>query len=294
MPIFTSRQIEILRLLARIGFVTNKHLEQMEIGINPTKNSQSRVMSTLLTAGYIARVNVVSGFRIGKRVMYYLTKRGAEFIASIEEIDLATIPYMPVGKDGIESEIVRADFPHKEAYISCFLELEKYLTNTEYEVSDFFHYYQRSKGGTTLTLPKGKNFRPDGIYFLESIHAEEPPYAYVIELHRHSDRKKIIKQLRQHAEAYRGGSLADRFGKTHSYFVLSVFAGENVAVMRSVIDELKTEPQTWAYMQKYFMFGELDAIMNDGFYEAFAYFGGVKKPFPAKTLHKKIESLTKQ
>lgn len=282
MPIFTARQIEILRLLARIGFVTNRHLEQMEIGINPTKNSQSRVMKELLTAGYIARVNVVSGFRIGKRVMYYLTKRGAEFIASIEEIDINTIPYMPVGKDGIESEIVRADFPHKEAYISCFLELEKYLTNTEYEVSEFFHYYQRSKGGTTLTLPKGKNFRPDGIYFLESIHPDEPPYAYVVELHRHSDRKKIIKQLRQHATAYANGSLADRFGKTHSYFVLSIFAGENVAVMRSVIEELQTEPSTWAYMQKYFMFGELDAIMNDGFYEAFAYFGGRGKPLPAK------------
>lgn len=285
MPVFTSRQINILRLLTRIGFVTNKHLEQMEIGINPTKNSQSRVMQALISAGYIARVNVVSGFRIGKRVMYYLTKRGAEFISEIDAIDMETIPYMPVGKDGIESEIVRADFPHKEAYISCFLELEKYLTNTEYEVSDFFHYYQRSNGGTTLKLTKARNFRPDGIYFLESIHPNEPSYAYVVELHRNSDRKKIIKQLRQHATAYESGSLADRFGKTQSYFVLSIFAGENVAVMRSVIAELKTEPATWAYMQKYFMFGEFNSIMNDGFYEAFAYFGGVKKPFPKAILN---------
>lgn len=52
--------------------------------------------------------------------------------------------------------------------------------------------------------------------------------------------------------------------------------------MRSVIDELQTEPSTWAYMQKYFMFGEFDAIMNDGFYEAFGYFGGRGKPLPAK------------
>jgi hypothetical protein len=276
----TPLQLDFLRLLNRTGFATNKHLEQVSIGKNPTKNSQSHLTKGLLSSNHIGRVNVVSGYGVGKRVMYFLTKRGAEFIAEIDGTDPENTPYT-AGKQGEETEIIRADFPHKEKYISCFLELEKYLEGTDYLMREAYHYYQRSKGGTTLTI-KGRNFRPDGICFLESINPDHPRYAYVIEIHRHSDRKKIITQLRQHAEAYEAGSLKNRFGINHPYFVLSVFAGENVAVMRSVIQELQQDPKTWAYMEKFFMFGELDAIMKKGIYESVAYFGGNKKPFPPK------------
>ena len=75
--------------------------------------------------------------------------------------------------------------------------------------------------------------------------------------------------------------MAARFGIDYPYFVLSVFTAENTAVMRSVIDELQTEPDTWAYMRKLFMFAELNELMAD-FYGACAYFGGDKKPIPPK------------
>lgn len=278
----TPLQLDFLRLLTRSGFATNRHLEQMEIGKNPLKNSQSYLTKGLIEAQCVGRVNVVSGYGIGQRVMYFLTKKGAEFIAEIDGLDLQTIHYM-AGKQGEDVAIIRADFPHKEKYISCFLALEKYLGATNYSIGESYHYYQRNKGSTTLSI-KGKSFRPDGVFFLDSIQHGDPRYAYIVEIHRHSDRKKIISQLRQHAEAYEVGSMRARFGIDHPYFVLSVFAGENVAVMRSVIEELRQDGKTWAYMEKFFLFGELESLINSGFYENFAYFGGSKKPLPPKIL----------
>lgn len=277
----TPLQLEFLRLLKRTGFATNKHLEQVSIGKNPTKNSQSHLTKGLLSSNHIGRVNVVSGYGIGKRVMYFLTKKGAEFIAEIDGTEPENTPYI-TGKQGEEIQIIRADFPHKEKYISCFLALEQYLENTDYFMSDTFHYYQRNKGGTTLNI-NGKNFRPDGIYFIDSINPEQPKYTYIVEIHRHSDRKKIISQLRQHVEAYLIGSMKNRFNINYPYFVLSIFAGENIAIMRSVIEELAQDEKTWMYMQKFFLFGELDSIIEQGIYESFAYFGGTKKPFPPKS-----------
>jgi len=44
-----------------------------------------------------------------------------------------------------------------------------------------------------------------------------------------------------------------------------------------VIQELQKDPKTWVYMEKFFMFGEIESIMKNGILG-----GGVKKPFPPK------------
>mgnify|MGYP003375342900 CR=1 FL=1 len=201
--------------------------------------------------------------------MYYLTKKGAVLLAELDRIDLAEISYtihkggIQRAQDGGEVSIIRADFQHKERYICAFLALSQYLENTDYEINMAHHYYQLAGDrGTTLELD-GRNFRPDGIVFSRAITTKKPIYTYVVEIHRHSDRKRIIQQLRQHVHAFQAGSMAARFGIDYPYFVLSVFTAENTAVMRSVIDELQTEPDTWAYMRKLFMFAELDELMAD-------------------------------
>jgi len=283
----TPLQLNFLRLLGRSGFATTKHLEYMQIGKNPTKNSQSHLTKSLLHGLYMGRISVKSAYGIGQKTMYYLTKKGAGLLVDIDGVDLSEIAYTPhrggvqKAQDGGEVSIVRADFPHKEKYISAFLALDRYLENTDYTITKAFHYYQLSGDrGTQLEL-EGRNFRPDGIFFCEAITPQKPVYAYIIEIHRHSSRKKIIQQLRDHVNAYKSGSMSARFGIEHPYFVLSVFTAENTAIMRSVIEELQTERETWAYMQKFFMFAELEELMKD-FYGAFGYFGGAKKPLPPK------------
>lgn len=277
MPHISPIQLDFMRLLARVGFATNKHLAQVSIGKNPTKNSQTYLTKRLIEGGLVGRVRVVSGYGIGGRVMYYLTKQGAERVRDIDGDDLQDIQFLPLKSDD-EKEIVRADFPHKEKYICFFLALDSHLNETKYSIKKALHYYQKNENCTTLKV-NGRNFRPDGIFFVSSVRANDPDFIYVVEIHRHSDRKKIIAQLQNHIEAYKQEAIKERFGANHPYFVLSIFAGENVAVMRSVIDDLK-QSKDWAYFEKFFLFGDLNSILNGGVYKSLAYFGADKKPIP--------------
>lgn len=281
----TPRRVEFLRLLTRTGFASTRHLAESGLIANATDYSQSKFFKPMLEQLFIGRMMVISPYGIGKRVMYYLTKKGAEFIADLDGIDFETIRYVPLkggivkaADSGKEENLVRADFPHKEAYVSTLIALERYLGSTEYQISQSRHYYDRKIGGTTTEI-SGRRFRPDGLVVLKPLISSQPEYSFVIELHRHSDRKKIIEQLRRHVDAYKVSAFAGYFGKGNPHFVLSVYAAENVAVMRQVIETLRQDTEAWPYMERFFLFAELEALKQD-FYNACAYFGGSKKPLP--------------
>ncbi|MCH1587519.1 hypothetical protein MKK37_11255 [Staphylococcus epidermidis] len=280
--LLTETQLKFLRLLTRTGFATNKHLAQMQI--NRLQNSNNHITDRLLKGNYIGRVMVNASFGTGRKVMFYITKKGAKFIADNDGVALESLAYTTysggIKKAHIDGEVslVRTDFAHKERYISTFLALENYLENTDYLIGDFYHYYQlKGDKGTSLAV-NGKNFRPDGVIFCKPITPQKPTFAYVIEIHRHSDRRRIIMQLLQHIEAIKQQSLKARFGFDKPYFVLSVFTDENLAVMKSVISELQTFDE-WQYIQKFFMFAKLDDLLQN-FYAGAVYFGGSKKPLP--------------
>lgn len=283
--IITPQQLEFLLLLSKTGFITNKHLEQ--VGFAKLKNSNHYLTKRLLDGQYIGRVMVVAGFGFGRKVMYFLSKKGAELISETYNIDLEDIAYTPIkggiytAKDGNEVTQIRTDFQHKEAYISAFLAFNEYLKQTDYDLVDYKHYYQlKGEKSTTLTL-NGKNFRPDGIWFTESIEPNAPRFVYVVEIHRHSERKHIIRQLQQQVEAIKQKSVQNRFNFEHPYLVISIFTDENLKVMQSILEELK-QSENWKFFEKFFLFARLEDLQED-FYKGLGYFGNVRKPIP-KTL----------
>lgn len=282
----SPQQLEFLKLLSMTGFLTNKHLEQIHFA--KLKNSNHYLTKRLLDGGYIGRVMVSSGFGFGRKVMYFLVKKGAELVAEAYNEPLENLSYSPLkggiytAKNGDEVSIIRADFLHKEAYITAFLAFHLYLQSTYYECTKYRHYYQlKGDRGTTLKVD-GKTFRPDGIWFTESLTPNAPKFVYVVEIHRHSERKHIIRQLRKQVEAIKQKSVQNRFGFEHPYLVLSVFTDENLIAMRGILDELK-QSDDWQIMEKYFLFARLGDLVAD-FYSGLGYFDGNKKPIPPKIL----------
>lgn len=277
----TPQQLEFLKILSTTGFLTNKHLEQ--IGFSKLKNSNHYLTKRLLDGGYIGRVMISSGFGFGRKVMYFLVKKGAELVAEAFNLPLESLSFSPLkgkiytAKNGDEVSLIRADFIHKEAYITAFLAFSMYLKNTDYELTDYKHYYQlKGDKGTTLKL-NNKAFRPDGIWFTESTDKNAPNFVYVVEIHRHSERKHIIRQLRQQVEAIKQKSVQQRFGFEHPYLVLSIFTNENLTAMQGVLAELK-QSEDWEIMQKFFLFARLEDLLRD-FESGIGYFGN-KKPIP--------------
>lgn len=280
----TPKQNEFLLWLAKTGFLTNKHLEQL--GLSKTNHSNHKMTKDLLLNGFIGRIMVASGFGIGRKVMYFLSRKGAELVSEVYNTPLEYITYTPVkggihrNKTGEELAVIRTDFFHKEAYITAFIAFEQYIQCTDYLITNYKHYYQRTGDkGTTLKL-NHKNFRPDGIWFMESIDQDAPKYVLVVEIHRHSDRKHIIRQLLQQVEALKQRSVQNRFGFNHPYLVLSVFCDENIKVMQGVLEELKQMPE-WEYFKNYFFFSRLEDLKED-FCNGLGYFGRIEKPFPKK------------
>lgn len=277
----TPHQLEFLKILSMTGFLTNKHLEQVNFA--KLKTSNHYLTKRLLDGGYIGRMMVSSGFGFGRKVMYFLVKKGAELVAETYNLPLETLSYSPLkggiytAKDGSEVSLMRADFLHKEAYITAFLAFSMYVQCTDYELIEYKHYYQlKGDKGTSLKL-NNKNFRPDGIWFTESLDSNAPKFVYVVEIHRHSERKHIIRQLLQQVEALKQRSVQNRFGFNHPYLVLSVFTDENLTTMQGILNELK-QSEDWETIQKYFLFARLEDLKND-FYSGVGYFG-TKKPLP--------------
>ncbi|MBI3713344.1 MAG: hypothetical protein HY253_10340 [Burkholderiales bacterium] len=281
----TPRRIDFLRLLTRTGFASTRHLAESGLIKNATTYSQSAFYKPMLDQLLIGRMMILSPYGIGKRVMYYLTKKGAQFVADADGLNLDNLRYFALkggivnaASTGAEEGLIRADFPHKEAYVSTLIAFERYLENTEYQIAEYQHYYDRKVGSTSIEID-GRRFRPDGLIVVDPLVPSLPRYAFIVELHRHSDRKKILQQLKRHVDAFKQKGFADKFGQGKPHFVLSIYAAENVAAMKQVIDTLKQDPEIWPYVERFFMFAELDALRNN-FYEACIYFGGSKKPLP--------------
>lgn len=278
----TPQQTEFLYLLSKTGFLTNKHLEQVDFA--KLKNSKHYLTKRLLDGRYIGRLMVSSSFGVGRKSMYFLVKKGAELVSEAYNLPLESLSYSPLkggiytASNGDEVSIIRADFIHKEAYICAFLAFEKYLQSTDYTLTNYRHYYQLKGDKSTAISVNGKNVRPDGIWWATSHEAGAKDFVYVVEIHRHSERKHIIRQLRQQVEAIKEKSVQKRFGFEHPYLVLSIFTGENITAMRGILDELKST-EDWAIIEKFFLFARLDDLISD-FYKGLGYFGGSRKPVP--------------
>lgn len=282
----TPQQTQFLYLLSKTGFLTNKHLEQ--IGFAKTQNSKHYLTKRLLDGRYIGRLMVSSGFGFGRKVMYFLVKKGADLVAQAYNLPLESLSYSPLkggiytAKNGDEVSIIRADFIHKEAYITAFLAFSEYLKSTDYDLTDYRHYYQLKGDKSTTISVNGKNIRPDGIWWATSHQDNAKDFCFVLEIHNHSERKHIIRQLRQQVEAIKEKSVQKRFGFEYPYLVLSVFTGENLTAMQGILAELK-QSSDWAIIEKFFLFARLEDLQGD-FYGGLGYFGGSKKPVPQKIL----------
>lgn len=150
-------------------------------------------------------------------------------------------------------------------------------------MNDYRHYYQLKGDKSTAISVNGKNIRPDGIWWATSHKTGAKDFVYVVEIHRHSERKHIIRQLRQQVEAIKEKSVQKRFGFDHPYLVFSVFTGENLTAMQGILAELK-QSEDWAIIEKFFLFARLEDLQGD-FYGGLGYFGGSRKPVPNKQIY---------
>ena len=241
---------------------------------------------------YATSVHGRSGRKIG--TLFALTERGAEALAEATGWPNGSI-YYPKGGISATSPF---HFPHRAAFLellAAFLRLEatserETLPNGDeqpsIEVLEMVPYF-RQEGSRRLgegkpliavELPEkdqlGKPIFliPDAVLKLK---IREKVRLMVLELHRETDPKKVIAQIRQHTEAMELGLFSERYNHPTTNFLLSVH--EHPEKLKQVIQRLRGgEIENFERYSNGILFATLESILTGSISASFYHLNGEK------------------
>lgn len=241
---------------------------------------------------YATAVHGHGGRRIG--TLFALTERGAEALAEAIGQPSGSI-YYPKGGISATSPF---HFPHRAAFLelmAAFLRLEatserEALPNGDerpsIEVLEMIPYFRQEgsrrlgEGKPLIAVelpekdPAGKPITlvPDAVLRLR---IREKIRLMVLELHRETDPKKVIAQIRQHTEAMELGLFSQRYNHPTTNFLLSVH--EHPEKLKQVIQRLRNgEIENFERYSDGILFDTLESVLANLISVSFYHFNGEK------------------
>ena len=163
----SSKKVAILSALARYKFLTRKQLAKL--GVEKYNSAFSKHCTPLLEANWIG---VMDATNYGIGHVYYLKKKGANFIATEQKISLGEINFCS-NKPKLSSQTLH----HRTGAIDCQIEL--YATCAKNDVKVIFYDrdiegFSASEGHdslarkTRIPILNGKYIEPDAIFMLDT------------------------------------------------------------------------------------------------------------------------------
>ena len=241
---------------------------------------------------YATAIRGRSGRKIG--TLFALTERGAEALAEATEQPSGSI-YYPKGGISATSPF---HFPHRAAFLelmAAFLRLEtaserETLPNGDerpsIEVLEMVPYF-RQEGSRRLgegrpliavELPEKSStgkpiiLVPDAVL---RVRIREKIRLIALELHRETDPKKVIAQIRQHTEAMELGLFSERYHHPTPNFLLSVH--EHPEKLRQVIQRLRGgEIEDFGRYSNGILFATLESVLTDSIQESLYHLNSKK------------------
>lgn len=197
--------------------------------------------------------------------VYYLTARGAAYLADVWRVDPATINY-PIG-----AHLYSRDYFHRNATVDFQIELRSFAGARDVEV-EFFHTYFDCVGANRNPDPDARLQRltkvplDDGFFIPDAIFAVRPPdgsrYLYALEVYNGLDTGRVHGQLTKHRRALEEGRLSELHRYPHAHRVLCVFENDNA--LRAAAERLKGDPAfAVGGMRNQFAFSTLPALRQD-------------------------------
>lgn len=195
--------------------------------------------------------------------VYALTKYGAEILSEIERSDLSEILY-PTG--GIQ---FANDLRHRAAYIDWCIAFDAWIAEDESrQCLALRHYFDktgsnrsgpaRMRPETRIDFDAGAYIVPDGLAFFEN---GGKRVAVAVELHHHTDPKRVAEQLEKHMAAIRSGAVTRRLGHDKANRVLSISTEASLAVR--IMERMLAVPGFRENFLPLFAFNVLDGVKAD-------------------------------
>lgn len=263
MIIISNIQEKILRELAKYKFLTAKHL--LNIGVSKNASFIQKSLKLLQNYSLIDKTDVGFIPTVGKSSnIYFLTKRGFDALIENTKLDISEIQY-PKSKGGIFSN----DYRHRVNTISVWIEIEKWIENTDKEM-DFVDTYFQSTGNnktenklkakTRLDFTNGKHIDSDLIFRYKTA---QDSFLYCLEVYNDYQTTRVLTSLKHYLTAGKEGTASRKYKHHKGFRILAVF--EDGQTMDNAIKKLQIDNE-FQGLSKFFLFKSLQNISN-GFAE---------------------------
>ena len=185
--------------------------------------------------------------------------------------DLAKKPFLSCTKK---------DYTHRRNTIDIHLHLYLWTKTTDFEITFFDTYFDKIgnnrrdknlQAKNRIDLSNNDYIIPDGITVIET---GDTQLLYLVEMYDGKDTKRVLQQLRKHAQAISLGTPSLKYGFQKSNRVLSIF--EHDSNMKAVLSRIRQE-QLFDAMTNHFLFKTLENIQTQDFMDSWLNLEGKKK-----------------
>jgi hypothetical protein len=196
--------------------------------------------------------------------VYYLTERGAKYLAEAWRVDAKEINY-PKGV-----KLFARDYFHRSATIDFHIELRLFAEQNELAV-EFFHSYFDTTGANRSENPADRLqrlskvpleegfFIPDGIF---AVHAPDGSrYLYALEVYNGIDTKRVHAQMEKHLIALGEGHISELYNYPKAHRVLCLFEHENA--LKAAEKRLREDTAFTEKMRRQFALSTLAGIREN-------------------------------
>lgn len=276
MHFLTKAETDFLEALALYKFLTNPQVEALGVrkGAANVRDFTKKFM--VKHTGMVGRVSMGVRAQAGKIPhLYYLTPKGAEFVADTLDIEPESIKF-PIP----QAVASFRDYDHRVSTIDFFISLRLWAVSQGYEVLFTDAYFDKigSARGTEKLRAKTKidtgsgYIIPDGAGMLET---PERKHLFLLEVYNGNDTKRVMEQLEKHLVAIGEGSPSIKYNFDRGNFLAVVF--DTPEAKNAVIKRMQ-ETQKFKEFKNHFRFKTI-ADFKNSFYDAWELFDGSKVNF---------------
>lgn len=279
LDVLTESQSKVLALLARYRYMTIMQMQRCGVSrnINAIRNNVLYRLTKRASGNLVqCQTYFATNTKFGRLpYVYALTKHGADAVAEL--FGHENVRY-PIGKIGYVN-----DYFHREAYIDFCIAVDAWANADEArEVLEFSHYFDKTganrKGiplrsvNRLLASPEVGEIEPDGLFF---VNTGSKNRAFAVEIHNHTDTKRIVQQLAKHTHAINSGVISRKFGHDAANFVLSVSMN---ADQSQLVKTRFLSVSGFERFFKLFVFSDMETIKKSGLEKVFTHADGAKAP----------------
>ena len=276
MRFLTQSETDFLEALALYKFLTNPQIEALGVKKGAANVRQFSKQFMGKYPGVIERVSMGVRAQAGKIPhLYYLTPKGADFVAETLEIEPENIKF-----PAPQAVASFRDYDHRVSTIDFFISLRKWTKSQGFEVLFTDAYFDKigANRGTEKLRAKTKidtgagYIIPDGAGMLET---PERKHLFLLEVYNGMDTKRVLEQLEKHLVAIADGSPSLKYNFDRGNFVAVVF--DSLEAKNAVMKRMGETPK-FKEFKNHFKFRTI-ADFKNSFYDGWELFDGIKVNF---------------